>query len=63
MKDKCKHKKDNKCLLNGEFCQDFYESQKLCNEYKESDCPIHSEGHIFVQCDEWGFTCVCGKNQ
>jgi hypothetical protein len=63
MKDKCKNKKDGKCLVNKEICQDFYEYQKLCKQYEESDCPDRENGHRFIPCDEWPATCTCGKQE
>lgn len=26
----------------------------------EVPCEVHNSSHQFVQCDEWGYSCVCG---
>jgi len=26
-------------------------------------CEVHGARHKFVECDEWGRTCVCGANE
>jgi hypothetical protein len=27
------------------------------------ECPDHEDGHHFIQCDEWGYVCTCGKER
>lgn len=42
------------------YLDDFLADNGIEAKVEPAVCRVHGDHHKFVQCDEWGATCVCG---